>query len=333
MTMPTILGSKNAEFYNRPITARYKRKDAVELALAPQPNSFFEMLDVRKQSQDVDDLERRLKSREGAQLANVGISALITANFLYSAEQREESFVLATRADRVDRKDPDTVAKLLSAYVPAETMHDPEAFMHKQIAEELLPAYGEDFIGCRVDCSPLELPYKDAVNYITSRSINLNSCPHRYGFSLPGLKKGTVTIIDGKKKHTLADNVAFHSAADTNSGQLIFNYQLNIHPRKGLSFHHSEVKFNPKTKELDTHFHPEGILFLKLDEKKKLTGDAYTFAEGQLKPYELPVQLTEAFAPKTNGVSWLGNVGLQGYVGAIMLIPLASYVAHHQQFM
>lgn len=295
-----------SKFRNRRVSAQYVGEDDILLNLSLVTTDFGDLLGLRRQSQDPSRLEEALKG-DGYLLANVGISGLFVVNY------QGENYLLATRADRVDRANPDTVAKLLSGYVPAELMHDPEQQMRREIAEEILPMVNGKIIPCTLEDIALDRPFSGFVPYSDEYH---HSIQKGNDFQLPGMKRGKIIIKDGSNEHPFGNNVEFHVAADTNSGQLVFKYNLALPNYPGLSLHHTEEKLRPSTSLLDTHFHPEGILLLKLDPNLKLTGEPYTLADGKLKPYSLPVVLTEAFAPKQNGISTVGNIGIEEYLKA-----------------
>jgi len=263
----------------------------------PDITNFSDMVELRRDSQESSRLEEALKG-EGYLLANVGVSGLFVVNY------QGENYLLATKASRVDRASPDTVAKLLSGYVPAELMYNPAQQMRREIAEEFLPMVNGRIIPGTLDDIALDRPF---INVGPSETFNPYSHEYSYSikkgndFQLPGMNKGKIIIKDGSKEYALDNNAEFHAAADTNSGQLIFKYNLVLPDYPGLSLNHTEEQLRPGTSLLQAHLHPEGILLLKLDPNLKLTEEAY-------------ITLTEAFAPKQNGVSSDGSINLGEYL-------------------
>jgi len=313
--IPQIIGEPKdgKNFLNARVFASYIH-DEVLLSSTPTITDFQRLLDLRKQSQDLPELEMALNSK-GYQLANVGISASIIVNY------QGENYFLATRADRVDREIPDTVAKLLSGYVPAHLMQVPELHMRREIAEEFLPMVNGKIIPLTLEDIALDQPFSienvsDSERAVPYSDEHIYSIQKGNNFLLPGMKRGKISIKSGGIEYAFGDHTEFHVAADTNSGQLVFKYNLDLQDYPGLSLHHTEEKLRPGTSLLDSHFHSEGILLIKLDPNLKLTGEAYTLDNGKLKHYTLPVVLSEAFAPKQNGISTIGNIGLGEYIKA-----------------
>ena len=314
--IPQIIGEPKdgSEFRNRRVRAQYVGEDDILLNLSFDTTDFGGLLGLRGQRQDASRLEESLKG-EGYLLANVGISGLFVVNY------QRENYLLTTMAERVDRAEPDSVKKLLSGYVPAEIMYDPERHMRIEIAEEFLPMIDGKVIPGTLDSVVLDRPYSKENVSDPERAVPYSE-EHSYSiqkgndFDLPGMKRGKIRIRGNGYEYALDDNVEFHAAADTNSGQLIFKYNLVLPNYSGLSLHHAEDKPRSQTSILDAHFIEEGILLLRLDPNLKLTGEAYTLANGKLKPYTLPVVLSEAFAPKQNVISTVGNIGLGEYIKA-----------------
>lgn len=342
--IPDVLATKDPSvFRNHPVNVRYVG-DTVHLTVLPEEQTFPEMLAQRKKAQDPSALEAALHSDDGYTVANVGVSALM------QLEYNSNHYLVTVRADRVDRAVPDTVAKLLSGYVPADKMLDPEQHLRREIAEELLPMVDGKLVPLRdynlTRKNRYDLPFLDVLPYSDSTlrrvdldmRVKISSDFERY---LPGIKNAGIVIKNDRHQvvsSSPAMSTYFQIAADTNSGQLIFPFALYLvnsaigsAPR--WSLHHSEDKFNPATKQLDVKFHPEGILLLECTEppsrtehldklglryntpaKIPLTSRAFTLGDGQLKPYDKPVMLTEAFVPKKNGISSLGNISLEEYV-------------------
>jgi len=308
MDIPQVLEEKSTAFENRPVTVRYEG-DTTILTLHKETNSFQEMLAERNNSKNVEDLEQRLMG-EGAVLANVGVSAFPVVELKYPEENERERYILATKADRT---------KLISGYVPAKFMHAPESHLIQEIAEEFLPTRNEKVLTGKVgdygNSVGLDKPYEDKIPYEEDSSFMFKNWND---VSLPGMRKGKIIIRDGEEEYRLPKYAQFHVAADTNSGQLIFKYTTQLIHGGDLSFHHSEDELNTDKNTLDTHFHPEGIILLELKDpygtEHGLTGKAFTLSDGELKPYNNPVNLTEAFAPKRNGISDRGSIGLTEYL-------------------
>jgi hypothetical protein len=328
--IPSIIGNPEdgRDFRNQRVHVRYGSNDSVNLTVSGEVTNFIELLGLRKQSQDPSELEAALTG-EGYLFANVGISGVIITRF------KGNDYLLATRADRVDRDDPDTVAKLLSGYVPAFNSANPGTQMVNEIMEELLPMVDGKVIPVILNRKKLSQIYDATHVSDPTRSLQYHSdlsfsMTSGNNFNLPGTKKGTIRLenLEGIQ-YQLGPHTEFQAAADTNSGQIFFRYTMELpnieglnlqlsekqlRPQPLISLHHSEDKLRPQTPYLDTHFHEEGILLLSLDENMELRGDAYTLRDGRLKSYDVPVMLTEAFAPKQNGISSVGSISLKDYI-------------------
>jgi hypothetical protein len=299
------LVSKDAKsFRNRPVIAQYYGDDTI-LRLDDSTNSFSEMLRERKKPQDVSYFANALM--DGYMLANVGVSGIFVVRY------DKKDYLMTTKSDRMERKYPDTVAKLLSAFVPAELMHEPETHMMREVSEEFLPTIGDDMkilTGMR-DGVSLEkafdgiLPYSNMNFYMGTGNQ----------FQLPGMRNGRIILMNGNIGSVMPEYTEFHAAADTNSGQLVFKYNLWLPNHAGLSLHHSEDRLNMETGMLDIYLYRNGILLFQLDNDMKLTGDAYVLEKNRLMPYEhKDLLLSEAFAPKISGISSQNNIHLNDYL-------------------
>ena len=257
-----IIGNpvEGKNFRNMRVHTRYCSDDSVELALTNKITDFVELMNLRKQSQNVNELEKALHG-EGYIFANIGTSALITL------EYKSESYLLTTRVD----KSPVSTAKLLSGYTPAELMKTPESHTMQEMAEEFLPmSKGKVIPGSLEEVLKLKTPHSNCFVEDESRALEYSDDLHYSispgnNFDLPGMKSGKISLIDSKGKCLHLSNAKFHSAADTNSGQLIFKYSLELPDCPDISLHHSEEKLRQGTSFLDTYFHEEGMLLFKLD--------------------------------------------------------------------
>ena len=299
--MIQLLTTNPKGFRNGLVSIGYE-DDLVKIILSEDSNSFDEMLKQRKKSVSDDEIQAQLM--DGAYSpANLGVSALLVAYFHGTA------YLLAPIAKRSDRQSEDTVVKLLSGYVPAEKLHDPEAHILKEISEEFLLMSGSEIHPGEYKGNLLEMPYAGVYPY---------SPYHFYlskggRFELPGIKK-KVDIESSRGKKRFSSDVQFHIAADTNSSQLIFRFGVSMQYLAKVTLNHAEEKFNPISKNLETFLHPKGFVLLQIDENSKLNGFAYTLSEGCLLPYGQPILLSEAFAPKTNGISSIGSISLVDYL-------------------
>jgi hypothetical protein len=252
--------------------------------------------------------------------ANIGISASVVVTI------EDKNYFMVTTANRTDRENPDSVGKLLSAYVTADKMRSLESRMRQKIAYEFLPMINGEIMPGYVGQTMLGKPYKQGNADDNTRSIPYadNDVSYRFSnnnlFQLPGVFIGSINLYE-KDNENLRYRVPSHGAAqiaaDTNSAQIIFKYSVDVTElvNLGVSLHHAEeLAREDGSNILDHHFNPYGILLIEMDDEHLLTENVYTLRKGVLKPYDSQLILTEAMVPKTNYVSVRGSIPLKEYV-------------------
>lgn len=261
--------------------------------------SFSAMAELRRKSVSPEAINAGLNSA-GHVFANIGVSVVLTT------EHEGNDYLLTVRQDREDLGD--SVAKLVSGYIPQELFDEPFTAMAIELSEEVL-AFDRDNNLMIFDHPPqgyLNFLRFDCFADFSEERIEMIKGGR---FVLPGVPKLDTGITD----FYMSPEIYFH--APTNSAQLFFSYHLK--PSKsfaelGVSLHHSEDKMVDG--RLGTFFHPEGIYLIKLQEND-LTDYVATLVNGKLNPVNpRKVLLSEAFASKENSIINVNNISLEDYL-------------------
>ena len=130
-------------------------------------------------------------------------------------------------------------------------------------------------------------------------------------YSAPGLV-GPITM----DKIPLAGNPKMYFQLPSDSAQLVFSYHLDFN---GIDFSqvsmlHSEDKFNAEEKKLEVRLHENGLYLIQLS-GGELTDNVFTMSQGQLSAVNpKSINLSEAFAPKEEGMVPRQNIPLEEYL-------------------
>jgi len=205
----------------------------------------------------------------------------------------------------------DIVTKLISGYIDAEKIRNPLGVLEEEIAEEILPISANGNI-IRFQKQGKYLP-KTFKGYFeeSKKKINLK-WPAKY--KIPDLETKIVNIEGNPIKDRPV--IFFHSP--TNSSQLVFSYHLNPlcfdFGNLGVSFYHSEERFNSRKGLLETRLDTNGLLFIRL-EKGNFTDQIYHYKKGKLVQVKSKnMLLSEAFAPKQNKIITVNNISFSDYL-------------------
>jgi len=299
--MSVILDTEDPKEFRSKRVRIARTNDSLDARILEPQMGFPEMMQYRKPA-DAQAIRDGLNN--GYDFANLGVSAVLTITL------NGEDYLLAVKQDRLDIGD--SVAKLVSGYVDAKDLKNPAKAIEKEISEEVLFSTSEmDLMRFQRNHSRwLPKPFAD----------KFDDCPffvdirQAAKYDAPGLVKKPVTI-DGK---LVEDSPGLYFQAPTNSAQLVYVYHLepaDIELEKlGVSLFHSEDKLNKEKGVLEKILQPDGILLFKLKDRD-LTGDVYTYEKGKLVPYNAKnLVLSEAFAPKTNGIAEAKNITLADYL-------------------
>ena len=321
MALPELLGTKNPkDFFNVPVRIRYQ--DGLYHATIEGPQEDFQsMLKRRKQPCNPEAVRHGLEG-DGYVFANLGLSIALTLNI------DGRNFAVVARQERADLGD--TVGKLISGYIDARKIFNPLQAVDEELAEEFLP-YSEHQGEARLlsgmrRLSPLPKPFEgvEGVTYDESFAYQLVGSRLRVS---PDLADGEV-VIAGKEQTEGSPRLYYQISS--NSAQLVYNFHADI-PRLPSAditlanaersylvndmalLGHSEDKFDPKTGTLAVRSHEYGLLLVALT-GERLTDRVYTFERGKLDPYDRELELSEAFAPKENGIAARQSISLTDYL-------------------
>ena len=208
------------------------------------------------------------------ELANLGVSVWLKV----SIKGKDYLVLVFQRRDRGDQ-----VLKLVSGYVPAEHLHNPEAMMLQEIAEEVLLQTTNGFCRFSLDGAALPWPYLDL--QVDAESAELI----REKYTLAGNQQWSVAGEPAEVTAYIDTNVA--------ALQLIYAYSMVL----------PESVINGKSAEdelvdglLITQLDPEcELVFAGLNQSGKPNGEYYNFRDGRLKPVDCSnASLSEAFVPR-----------------------------------
>ena len=316
MDLPDVLATKDpAAFSNQQVNISSINNTLNIVPIGDEMN-FGDMTKLRGQGSDPEEIKRKLAENNGYAFANLGLSVAMTTTY------RGHNYLVLTRRERSDLGD--TVANLFSGYIPAEHILTPITVVDEELGEEFLPITKEGKVlpGLR-NRKPLPTPFTDVLDY-----------EDRFGFQVwegsvyevPDLAQEPVRM----RGKPMEGNPRLYFQVPTNSAQLVYQFHMDMpsiplasveHAEAQMhyldhstsSLHHSEDTFNPKEKRLDVKPQPEGLLLARLD-GGRLTDSFYTFVDGRLKPFTGDIVLSEAFAPKDNGIVEPQNISLRDYL-------------------
>ena len=318
--MPKILATRNpSAFRTRQVSVRHDDRGIHITPFGPEL-SFAGMMQLRKPV-DRHSIHLGLAS-EGYNFANLGVSSVLTTYL----DGRE--YLILVRQDRPDFGD--SVAKLLSGYMPSDSLVNPLEALAAEVSEEFLPCSDEEVIlSGLINGRALPKPFADSAKYEPGLSFQMVDKVNLY--NLPDVHDGAV-FVGGKQ---LAEgSPRLYYDATKNSAQLVFNYHINFPVLSAIfalnhgeahylrakngHLHHSEEVRNGNLLEVVLHY--SGILLVELD-KGSLTPRVFTFSNGAPLPFTGKVLLSEAFAPKTDGVVSQSNISLEDYLARMRATP------------
>ncbi|HIJ10813.1 TPA: hypothetical protein HA278_02025 [Candidatus Woesearchaeota archaeon] len=294
-----IIGYKDpAEFRSKQV-AIYRDREVYNLAPDAGEMDFGAMSALRSPA-DLQAVQQGIRTG-GFTFANVGVSAALTL------DHDGSDYAVLVRQDRPDFGD--SVAKLVSGYTPASTMLAPHFAVWNELAEEVVPHDGWTVIRFRRNGVPLPTPFDDLYDG-HAQSINIDITKINF---VPDLC-GPVGMVGSD----LIDNPSLYFHLPTNSAQLVYGYHLDLRDvdlaRERISLWHSEEKFNSEKGMLDVHLHEEGLYLVRL-ENGDLTDNVFTMTRGVLEQVDpRTITLSEAFAPKEDGIVSVNNISLDDYL-------------------
>jgi len=312
MELPKILAEKNPdEFKSKKVRVQNKR-GKIAISSEGSEMDFQEMMTLRKPENPrviVDEIECN-----GHLFANLGVSTSLTTSYNGS------DYLVLVKQDRIDFGD--SVAKLISGYVPADKLACPIESLEEELTEEFLPFSEEGILlGGFLNLKPLPQPFTKIVQYEQRFAYQMFECNL---YELSGLV-GEHIDIEGKP---LQQNGKLYFHSLSNSVQIVFNHhveipkitqngvvhaELNYLQKNNGFLNHSEDVFDPDENSLNVTLKPEGILLLELD-GGDITNKIYTCMEGVLKPFNQAITLSEAFAPKDKGIVNQNSITLEDYL-------------------
>jgi|SRR3989344_56454 len=307
--MTKILAHKNPGlFRSRRVAIRRNAQGVYEAQIVRPEMDFNTLAGYRKQGPtDPQRLQLALNG-EGYLFANLGVSTVLTLKY------DGNTYAVAVRRDREDLGD--SVAMLVSGYTDLKHLPNPQKAIFEEIAEEVLPLTSDGRVVRFATAAGQLLPEPFSDQYQNHRIKAVLTVPADY--SAPGLV--SPITIDGVP---LAGHPKLYFQLPTDSAQLVFSYHLNFEgvdlDFKGVdlsqvSMHHSEDKFNVEEKKLEVRLHEDGLYLIRLS-GGELTDDVFTMSRGQLSAvHPKLINLSEAFAPKEEGMVPRQNIPLEEYL-------------------
>ncbi|MBC8495584.1 hypothetical protein H8D36_05495 [archaeon] len=329
MSLPKILGTKDPkDFVNMQVRIFQGDGEVYFANVEGAPMGFQEMMKLRSEECDPEVVKKQLQG-EGYLFANLGLSVALTTTI------KNKNYAVLVMQEREDLGD--TVAKPVSGYVDSRHLHNPLLTVDEEIAEEVIltTLNGRIIPGLR-NTQPLPRPFEniEGVEYLEDAAYQLTESSLEIIDGLVGHRTGHGLVING--------NSIFNSSTATqrrfspqlyfqipsNSAQMMFRYHIDVpnigaatldHAEKSflrvedVSMNHSEDKYNPVKRTLNIERHDNGLLLIQLN-GERLTDKVYTFENGKLVPYSTQVILSEAFAPKDNGIVTAQNITLDQYL-------------------
>ena len=298
MTNPPLRSEDPSSFSSRQVRIR-EIPNTILINPHGEAHSFSEMMKHRCPA-PVEMICENLQGN-GHVFANLGVSALIE-----TALKGGKYLVLVQQDRRANKDFQDVVLKLLSGYLDARHFHNPHKAMMKEINEEFLMMHGDEAVPLSVGGVSYGRPY-ESLKYAAQRC---DFKPSRTSFTIPGLSGKRVVLGQAGQAPTELDKttkVYYH--APTNSAQIVFHY--NVLLPEGVSLQHTEDRFNPATKTLDTHIHQRGMILIK-QEAGRLTNQVFAYENGVLSRQDpTGLVLSEAFDEKVNSIGTRNNVPLE----------------------
>jgi hypothetical protein len=295
---------------DRNMRARVKWRDDgyTEIHLTDQITNFKELLKLRIQ-RDPDELRKDFSKTEGHLVSAVGSAALLTTTY------KGRNFLLLGKL-RPNEGDERTLLKPIQGYIPAEILHDPEAHISSELAEEVLPMVGNRHVFWgTIKGKALENAYPDDFDYIDGTGYNYMKGNN---FVLPSTRKGPIDIygVDGKSVKALGDNAEVYSQDYADNQQIVFKYNVSLPEGWRLSLNCSEeVCVHRETGTIHTRLYDEGIVLLERGDDGKLNGKAYTLVEGKLIGQDASkIDLGEIFISSDDGITRGRSISFDDYL-------------------
>ncbi len=276
-----------------------KAGNIYNLTSGDRPLTFPQIMDLRSQGMD-DTVMDSIKRGQAYDLANVGVSAVMIVNH----KGNRYLALVGNEQDDVHH------TKLLSGYIDYNNRHEPLTQIRTEIAEELLPHIDGKVVKTRFGKDILEVPYnlEEADKITTTKrpgSVHIPAIDYSMG----------VTLHDSRLSKGPGKAPKFYLHAPTNSGQLVYTFEVEVPPQVN-SFNHAEDKFEQG--KLNTYLHPAGIYLVELDDNSDLT-DKVSTVQGSKKTEINPqkIVLSEAFLPHENGfVTKRGPITLEDFLSS-----------------
>ena len=319
MNLPRILAKKDSSQFRSRQVSIHNQSGVTYIEPVGEDLDFRGMSALRK-PEDLDKLRYELAGK-GHTFANLGLSVVLTTTYDHN------HYLVLVRQDRPDFGD--SVAKLLSGYVSADKLTTPLLALDEEISEEFLPCTSDGkVLGGMRSLQPLPRPFSDTVTYDDNVAFQLFETDI---YSLPGVPESEV-IIEGNPIVEGKPVVCYH--LPTNSAQIVFSYHIDI-PRvpnikaglghaeaSYLAHHHatlshSEDEFDPESGSLEVKLQDRGILMIKLDGGRITDEVVSTYGNGKLEKFVQPVILSEAFAPKQDGIASANHIPLEEYLNSL----------------
>jgi hypothetical protein len=319
MPLPKILGKKDPEdFFNLPMRI-HSEKGICHVKVEGPEMDFQSMLTLRGKDCNPSEVKESLQN-EGYVFANLGLSVALTLTL------DNKNYAVVVKQDRTDLGD--TVCKLISGYIDARNIYNPLRALDEEIAEEF-PVYKESKEGVIIlpgmrNFNPLPKPFiGENVSYDPNVAFQMLDSDIRIS---PDLTEEEINLA-GKIQKEGSPRLYFQ--IPSNSAQLVYNFHVDIpkipsvdptlgnaektYLKNGFSVAHTEDTFDPKSGALEIRSHEQGLLLIALN-GEKLTDEVYTFEKGELKHHTKKIILSEAFAPKENGIAEIQNISLEDYL-------------------
>ncbi len=269
-----ILRNESPDDYRtRPVRVRY---DGRQYHVQPFSEACdFATMRARRKPLDVSSLPDSDQPFE-LELANLGVSVWLQV----SIKGKDYLIQVLQQRDRGDQ-----VLKLVSGYVPAEHLSNPETMILQEIAEEVLLQTRQGY--CRFSLDDDYLPWP----YIDLQADSATATLHRQKYTLAGDQEW---LVDDKP-------AAVTAYIDTNVAalQLIYAYSMTL-PEEVINGKSAEDELVDG--QLITQLDPAcELVFAGLSKTGKLNGEFYNFRSGKLEPVDCQnALLSEAFVSRNN---------------------------------
>ena len=298
-----VLATKNPnDFANRRVRVSFSNGCYRAVQTGEEMN-FADMDRLRGEGAYAEVIQHDL-CREGHDFTNLGLSVALTTTL------NDSTYAVLVKQDRADA----VVAKLLSGYIDSRHFLSPMDTMDAEVAEEFLPcsADGRILAGMR-NLRQLPRPFDSSYDHFAAYQL-IEADLLRF----PGLTTERISVEDHSK-------AKLYFSAPTNSAQMVFPYHIDIPrvPSDGeeinylvhteSTLNHAEDVFVPEDGILEIRLHERGLLLVELD-NGGLTDRVYTFERGSLRKHDSDLVLSEAFAPKSDGIVAAENIPLKEYL-------------------